>query len=424
MSNHIKSTKHRDGKVRLEKKEIQERDIAKQLSNYNQQIHLIGETLPQATQVYCVKVVTAFLCAAVPLSKMEHFQELFEEGGYRLTDRRHMFDLIPFIQKQEVEIIRKEISSKKISVIFDGTTYMGEALAIAVRYVSDNWVIQQKLVRLHILAKSLSGEEVARELIGVLSVNFGVSPNQLLAVMRDQASVNEVALKTVKIVYPYCLSVGCFSHTIDHVGDHFTSPVLSEFITAWISLFAHSPKCRMIWKELTGRAMGSFSATRWWSRWEIMEQILVQFGDIDNFLHKDDLGSNATRTKLLDILHDLEIEKKAKLQIELAVVVDCGHAFVKATYDLEGDGPLVVECFDTIETVKAAIHTFHTLNLKAVVKRYLIAVTTSYRVVFSNLYRNPIHHQEYQLTIIHCSKEWFSTPKIVYNLGLTISKNT
>ena len=87
MSNHIKSTKHRDGKVRLERKEIQERDIAKQLSNYNQQIHLIGETLPQATQVYCVKVVTAFLRAAVPLSKMEHFRELFEEGGYRLTDR-------------------------------------------------------------------------------------------------------------------------------------------------------------------------------------------------------------------------------------------------------------------------------------------------------------------------------------------------
>ena len=256
MSNHFKSTKHQDGKVRLEKKEIQEHDIAKQLSNYNQQIHLIAETLPQATQVYRVKVVTAFLRAAVPLSKMEHFRELFEEGRYCLTDRQHMFDLISFIQKQEVKNIRKEISSKKISVIFDGTTYMGEALAIVVRYMSDNWVIQQKLVRLQILTKSLSGEEVARELISVLSVNFGVSPNQLLVVVRDRASVNEVALKTVKIVYPYCLSVGCFSHTIDHVEDLFTTPVLSEFITAWISLFAHSPKCRMIWKELTGRAMG------------------------------------------------------------------------------------------------------------------------------------------------------------------------
>ena len=93
----------------------------------------------------------------------------------------------------------------------------------------------------------------------MLSVNFRVSPNQLLAVMRDQASVNEVALK---IVYPYGLSVRCFSHMIDHVGENFNTPILSEFITAWISLFANSPKCRMIWKELIGRAMGSFSATR------------------------------------------------------------------------------------------------------------------------------------------------------------------
>ena len=244
---------------------------------------------------------------------------------------------------------------------------MGEALAIFVRYVSDKWVIEQKLVRLQILAKSLSGEEVARELISTLSVNFGISSNQLLAVMRDRASVNEVALKTVKIVYPHCLSIGCFSHTIDHVGEHFNTPILSEFITAWISLFAHSPKCRMIWKELTGKAMGSFSATRWWSRWEIMDQILVQFGDIYKFLHTEDLGSNAACTKLLDILRDFE--KKAKLQIELAVVIDCGRSFVKATYDLEGDGPLVVECFDTIETVKAAIQTFHTPNLNAIVKR-------------------------------------------------------
>ena len=36
-----------------------------------------------------------------------------------------------------------------------------------------------------------------------------------------------------------------------------------------------------------------------------MEHILVQFGDIDKFLHKEDFGSNATRTKLLDILRDV-----------------------------------------------------------------------------------------------------------------------
>jgi len=45
----------------------------------------------------------------------------------------------------------RKLAVKKISIIFDGTTYLGDALAIIVRYISDNW---QKLVWLQILAKS------------------------------------------------------------------------------------------------------------------------------------------------------------------------------------------------------------------------------------------------------------------------------
>ena len=52
------------------------------------------------------------------------------------------------------------------------------------------------------LAKSLCGEELARELISVLSVTYSVSTNQLLACMRDRSTVNNVAVRTLKIVYP------------------------------------------------------------------------------------------------------------------------------------------------------------------------------------------------------------------------------
>lgn len=60
----------------------------------------------------CVQVVTAFLRAAVPLSKMEHFRELFEKSAYHLTDHQHTFDLVPFIQKQELAKLRTEIDGK------------------------------------------------------------------------------------------------------------------------------------------------------------------------------------------------------------------------------------------------------------------------------------------------------------------------
>ena len=66
--------------------------------------------------------------------------------------------------------ISKEIEGKKVSVIFDGTIRMGEAMAILVRFVSDDWRIEQQLICVQLLAKSLCGEEIARELISVLQV--------------------------------------------------------------------------------------------------------------------------------------------------------------------------------------------------------------------------------------------------------------
>ena len=86
-----------------------------------------------------MKIVTAFLCSAVSL-KISNFRELLEEGGYRLCDRRSLSDLVPFIQKREHEHVRKELS-----VIFDGTTCLGEALCLVVRYISVEWTIENSV---------------------------------------------------------------------------------------------------------------------------------------------------------------------------------------------------------------------------------------------------------------------------------------
>ena len=91
--------------------------------------------------------------------------------------------------------IKDEIQGKYISVRFDGT--VGEVLAIIVRFV-DNWKIEQRLIRLQLLVKTMTGEEIARELV--------------------------VAIHT----------------QIDNVGEHFKTPTHEEFIRLWISFFVHS----------------------------------------------------------------------------------------------------------------------------------------------------------------------------------------
>ena len=84
----MKSAKHADGTKRLTSKQAHEQDIARVLSVHNEQIHLNGENLPEQQQVFRVKVVSSFLQAAVPLSKLDSFRKIFEESAYRLADQR------------------------------------------------------------------------------------------------------------------------------------------------------------------------------------------------------------------------------------------------------------------------------------------------------------------------------------------------
>ena len=93
----------------------------------------------------------------------------------------------------------------------------------------------------------------------------------------------------------------------------------------------------------------------------------MQFGDVDRFLHQEEVGSPATLAKLRSILSDPN--KNVYLQIELASVVDYGRTFVTATYKLEGDGPLVFSCFEVMEEIQATVRTGYTPNLDAVAQK-------------------------------------------------------
>ena len=166
-------------------------------------------------------------------------------------------------------------------------------------------------------------------------------------------------MRTLKIVFPALVDVGCFSHMLDK----FCTLVLSSFIIWWISLFSHSPKSVLLWKEITGEPYRGYSATRWWSKFEVMNQLLKLFGDVLPFLENTGL-SPATRGKLLSILNDPR--QKSYLMVELAVTVDAGMPFVKATYNFEGDGPLALTCYETISALNAAAKQAYYPNLRAV----------------------------------------------------------
>ncbi|CAI8054964.1 hypothetical protein GBAR_LOCUS29994 [Geodia barretti] len=70
---------------------------------------------------------------------------------------------------------------------------------------------------------------------------------------------------------------------------------------------------------------------------------------------------------MLDLLHDQQ--KQGLLKIELAATVDAGLPLVQTTYHLEGDGPLVLTCFEEVDKVFKAIQVAHFPNLNGVADR-------------------------------------------------------
>ena len=175
----------------------------------------------------------------------------------------------------------------------------------------------------------MTGEQFARELIMTLCMQYSISSTSLLAAMHDLASVNDVAICTIKVVYPALIDVGCFSHTLDLVGGKFNVPHLNDFITSWVSLFSHSPK------ERTDRSIHlKLFTNTWWtdgslqnSYWSEKETLMTSS---ENMM----ICHRPLVKKLLEHLDDPG--KKTYLELELAVIVDAGMPFVQVTYVYAG----------------------------------------------------------------------------------------
>ena len=88
-----------------------------------------------------------------------------------------------------------------------------------------------------------------------------------------------------------------------------------------------------------------------------MKQVMVQYPEIEKFLTSNPQLAPASPAKLIAFCQDKQ--KNVFLRLELAAIVDWGEHFVKATYNLEGDGPLVLQCYEVVDSLVAAIRLAH-----------------------------------------------------------------
>ena len=132
-------------------------------------------------------------------------------------------------------------------------------------------------------------------------------------------------------------------------------------------MFSHRAAVHLAWKARAGTAMKTFSATRWWSKWEVMKQVVEYSGDVEPFLRESNHLVPATRQQLLDIFNDPSDVKD--LELEPAALLDGGSHVVTATFYLEGDGPLIFTCYEHLATVAHSVTVDAYTNLEGMARQ-------------------------------------------------------
>jgi len=54
-------------------------------------------------------------------------------------------------------------------------------------------------------------------------------------------------------------------------------------------MFSRSLKIKLLWRSKTGLPAPTYSATHWWSKWEVIKHLHGAFGDIPSFVEEEDL---------------------------------------------------------------------------------------------------------------------------------------
>jgi len=307
----------------------------------------VQTTIPLDTHVYRWRVMEGMMFAGVPYAKIDMLRHLLEREGHPLTDSSNLAKVyIPQIEEREIKRGVKELLEQHFALIFDGTTRLGEAVNMVTRSITDDFIIRMRLVAFKTTKVHMDGDALFRLIVTTLQRVLGLNLDYCVAYARDSCSTNYNAVNRLMPLSVNALNMLCFPHTLHNTGKHLQLPVLDEFMTPWLQLVPQPGAAKLRWQAILGKGVSSYSKVRWWSRWEIMQEIALNFGALPGFLTNldaDGIG-DATTKKMLAIITN----QRQELELELAAVMSCERLCL-ATYRMEGDRLELLLIHRTIE---------------------------------------------------------------------------
>lgn len=311
----------------------------------------VCSSLDGDTLLFRYRLTECLLHAGIALGKADFLRPLLERCGQSMTAATHLKVLVPKIEEDELSRIRHEVKGQYVSLVFDGTTRVGEATAMVMRWCNSNFSVVQRLVMLTTTLKHMDAKEMGRLLTEHVMLELKTRSDQVVCMTRDSCSTNGLASRRMRILLTSAEDILCVCHTLNHVGDHFQLPQLDPFLTSWIGLIYSSPTAKAIWKQLLGinASVVGYSAVRWYAKAEIVMQIAQNFPLISEALTAfEEKGvGQAHRTRLRE-LYD---QHHDHIELQCAAILDM-RPVVATTYELEGDRLEILLAYERIEALR------------------------------------------------------------------------
>ena len=204
---HLNTPKHKNFTISRAKEVAEGHKARDFILEYFTKSRAKSETIDIRTLEFRFKTMTNFLKNGTPLLKIDGFRAYLEDiSGMSLTASTHMRQLLPSLLEQEVETIKQEVSRHLITVIFDGTTRVGEVFSIVFRFVTNEFVISERLVELGNYQHGFNHEELVsavRIIISKYDLYLGAAERGRVQNVGQVISFQRDRLEAMFIVYQF-----------------------------------------------------------------------------------------------------------------------------------------------------------------------------------------------------------------------------
>jgi hypothetical protein len=264
------------------------------------------------------RVTQCVVSLGIPTRKMDGLRHLVERGGCQLAHSSRMVQqYVPMIEEEETELLRAEVVGQHVSIMFDGTSRLGEAINIIFRWCGADFRLVQRLTKFVTLARHVDHNELARMMSEHILLDMHVTVRHVIALARDSVALNGATLSLMQGVFNHSQDMLDVPHTISNAGIRITLPTLDRFMRDWYLWIYSSTGGKSLLRSMFGERVVGLSAVRWYSKAEIMEQLHKHFELLEDFLARCGGLDSATATvpRLTAMLADADDYRRVHLQL-------------------------------------------------------------------------------------------------------------